>query len=425
MDSLEIALKSHREGDLSRAEAIYISLLEADPEQPEAIHYLGVLLHQKGRSAEAFELVHKSLQLAPFRAEWHNDLGNMLVETGFLHQAAEAFLNALEIDAVNPALWNNLGSTLEKLKQCGDAEAAYGKAIELDPQFVDALNNMGNLLASLGREIEAAQHYCKAYVIGPHEGKPKSMLGIAHYKLGQIDRAAEIYRQWMKEEPENPVPRHLYASCSGLDVPERASDAYIEKTFDEFSENFDVKMEQIAYRGHELVLGALSSRMRPEGKLIGLDAGCGTGLCGPLVRPYLSRLVGVDLSSGMLEAARRREVYDELVRMELTSYLDNHPGAFDLIVSSDTLSYFGALFEVLGGMRRALKSGGLLIFTVEEAQDGHYRINPHGRYSHGRSYLREALGKCGFEGPAFETGVMRFEFGREVSSLLVSARARN
>ena len=52
-----------------------------------------------------------------------------------------------------------------------------------------------------------------------------------------------------------------------------------------------------------------------------LDAGCGTGLCGPLIAPYARRLVGVDLSERMLAQARARDVYDELVKGELTAYL--------------------------------------------------------------------------------------------------------
>ena len=36
-----------------------------------------------------------------------------------------------------------------------------------------------------------------------------------------------------------------------------------------------------------------------------LDAGCGTGLCGPLVAPYARRLVGVDLSEAMLARPAR------------------------------------------------------------------------------------------------------------------------
>ena len=73
---------------------------------------------------------------------------------------------------------------------------------------------------------------------------------------------------------------------------------------------------------------------------------------------------------------------------------------FDLIISADTLVYFGALEAVFDAAYRALRPDGLLIFTVEEAGDDQpetgYRINPHGRYSHSRAYVESALTAAGF-----------------------------
>ncbi len=422
---LQAALASHMAGDLSHAEALYRSILEGDPEQPDALHFMGILLHQTGVSDTGLEFVKQSLQHAPLRADWHNDLGNLLVERGDLVSAAEAFRNAVLLDSRNAHAWNNLGAVLERQGQTEEAESAYSFAIDLDPLFADALNNMGNLLSAQGKEVEAAHHYCRAYVIEPLEGKPKSMLGVAYYKLGRILDAAEVYRQWMQEEPENPTPRHLYASCSGNDIPERAANDYIEKTFDEFSANFDVKMEKLAYQGPRLIREALAKAGRPAGNLVGLDAGCGTGLCGPLIKPYCSRLVGVDLSSGMLDAAARLGVYDELLKAELTEYLAANKSAFDVIVAADTLIYFGSLDEVLNNAREALKSGGLLIFTIEEGEGGEiHALTPTGRYSHGRDYVRRVLADTGFDVLAIDFGTVRFEFGHPVDCLVVSASAR-
>ncbi len=422
---LEAALAGHMAGDLSRAESLYRSILEGDPEQPDALHFMGILLHQKGMSDEGLDLVKQSLQHAPLRADWHNDMGNLLVERGELAAAVEAFRNAVLLDSKNAHAWNNLGAVLARQGKIEEAESAYSVAIDLDPLFADALNNMGNLLSAKGKEIEAAHHYCRAYVIEPLEGKPKSMLGVAYYKLGRIREAAEVYRQWMLEEPGNPTPRHLYASCSGKDVPPRAADDYIEKTFDEFSENFDVKMEKLAYQGPRLIQEALARAMNPAGNLVGLDAGCGTGLCGPLVRPYFSHLVGVDLSSGMLDAAGRLGVYDELVKMELTEYLAANKSVFDVILAADTLIYFGALDEVLNQAHEALKPGGLLIFTIEEGMgDENHVLTLTGRYSHGRDYVRRALAGAGFEVVALDSGTVRFEFGQPVDCLVVCAVAR-
>ena len=68
------------------------------------------------------------------------------------------------------------------------------------------------------------------------------MLGTAYYSLGRIAEAAQIYRSWLDDDPGNPIARHLLASCSGRDVPDRASDAYLEMQFDNTAQAFDSKM---------------------------------------------------------------------------------------------------------------------------------------------------------------------------------------
>jgi predicted TPR repeat methyltransferase len=155
-----------------------------------------------------------------------------------------------------------------------------------------------------------------------------------------------------------------------------------------------------------------------------LDAGCGTGLCGPLVAPYARRLVGVDLSARMLAQAGARDVYDELVKRELTGYLRDSPGAFDVIVSADTLVYFGPLDSVVSASADALRPGGRFIFTVEELIDGGpnaaYAIGAHGRYSHARQYLERVLSQANLQ-PEIASAELRLEAGVPVPGLVVRA----
>ncbi len=165
-----------------------------------------------------------------------------------------------------------------------------------------------------------------------------------------------------------------------------------------------------------------------RGHLDALDAGCGTGLCGSLIEPYVQRLVGIDLSSQMLAKARARNVYDDLVKAELTGYLLAHPESFGLIVSADTLVYFGPLEDALRAARAALRGDGLLIFTVEAADDKHsavgcgYRLNPNGRYSHRQSYLSATIGSAGFTLLAMEPANLRNEGGKPVAGFVITCR---
>jgi predicted TPR repeat methyltransferase len=257
------------------------------------------------------------------------------------------------------------------------------------------------------------------------------MLGVAYTVIGKMDEAARVYRDWLADTPDDPVARHLYAACTGEGVPERAQDDYIQTTFDSFADSFDAKLETLNYRAPELIARAFGEALarpnsRPSRRLRCLDAGCGTGLCGVLIASRVHHLTGVDLSANMLERARRHSVYDELVRSELTEYLESRQGAFDLIVSADTLVYFGALERVIGAAALALRSAGNLIFTVEDAGEigsaAGYRIQPHGRYAHARDYVERVIVDAALELMAVEPEILRKEAGKPVAGLLVSAR---
>jgi predicted TPR repeat methyltransferase len=142
------------------------------------------------------------------------------------------------------------------------------------------------------------------------------------------------------------------------------------------------------------------------------------------VTGYAARLVGVDLSAKMLVQARERKVYDELIKGELTAYLQSSPDAFDVIVSADTLVYFGALEDVIAAAARALRPDGCFVFTVEEligADDAaRYCLKPHGRYNHARRYVERLLTENGLR-PVVARAELRLEAGVPVDGLVVRA----
>jgi predicted TPR repeat methyltransferase len=427
-EAVAVAILLQRNGQLAEAQELYRRILEAVPAHPDALHYSGVLAHQQGRSSEAVALIEKSLAIAPDRADCYNNLGIVFQSTGSLEPAIEAYRRAIALDPAHANAYSNLGVLLRATGQPADAEAAYRTAIQLEPDHVDAYTNLGILLNGLQRTGEAAACYCKVITLRPRHKDARKLLALAHCTLGELDEAAAIFEQWLKDEPGDPIALHMHAACTGKAAPARAANAFIEQTFDSFAASFESKLERLSYRAPALVALMLEDAALPAAKQLDiLDAGCGTGLCGPLLAPYARRLVGVDLSDGMLALAKAKLVYDALEHCELTHYLSAHRETFDVIASADTLVYFGDLASVVAAVAGALRVNGLFAFTLEHAVDGTggrgYRLEFHGRYTHSRAYVETVLSAAGLQATIAEAD-LRMEAGVPVPGLIVRAVRR-
>ena len=143
--------------------------------------------------------------------------------------------------------------------------------------------------------------------------------------------------------------------------------------------------ERLDYRGPQLLLEAVR-RMQATPLRFGsvLDLGCGTGLAGVAFRPYCDQLVGVDISSGMVEQARAKGLYDRLAVGELVEFLAAEHGAqHHLALAADVFVYCSDLAPIAAAVARVLAPGGLFAFTVE-THDGHgVQLQGTLRYAHG------------------------------------------
>jgi predicted TPR repeat methyltransferase len=424
-EAVSFAILLQKNQQFDEAHALYRRVLETAPDHARALHYAGVLAHQRGRNDEALTLIERSLALVPDKADWFSNLGIVFQSDDRLDSAIDSYQRAIAIDPSHANAHNNLGVLLRVTGQPVEAEAAYRAAIRLNPEHIDAYTNLGILLNGLKRTEEAAVCYCKVITLRPKHREARKLLALAHCTLGQIGEAVKIYGEWLEEEPRDPIARHMLAACTGRDVPERASNDFVETTFDGFASSFESKLGRLSYRAPSLVAATLEeSGIEPSHRLDVLDAGCGTGLCGAIVAPFARRLVGVDLSEGMLAHAKDKNVYHALMKAELTEYLRDNSQAFDLIVSADTLVYFGDLKGVIAAVAGALRPNGLFVFTLEHAVGDstgvNYRLEPHGRYSHAQAYVEQSLNLFDLQSKIIQAE-LRMEAGAPVQGLVIRA----
>ncbi|WP_425521776.1 tetratricopeptide repeat protein [Xanthomonas vesicatoria] len=427
---LHSAIQAHRAGKLDQAAQAYAQLLEVQPGHAQALHYHGVLLHQQGKSAAAVAAISQALQLAPAHPDACNNLGNVHRECGSLSDAEQCYRHALALQPAHADALANLAAVLEAQRRPEEAFLTYAALLHTYPDSAHGHYLLGLFLRNNAQDAEHLQQSVgclqQACTLSPDHLPAREALGTGLYLLGEHVQAQQVYRDWLARDPGNAVAAHMLAACGGTVAPPRASDTYVRELFDGFADSFDEQLVcNLDYRAPHCMLQALQACLHaPTATLDILDAGCGTGLCAPLLRPYASHLAGVDLSPGMVAKARARGGYDALELAELTAYLQAHPQRWDVIGSADTLVYFGALHPVLTAAAAALRPGGVIVFTVEalDAAGDVVHLDASGRYQHSQAHVEAALLGAGLRLIDLQADVLRSERGQPVRGWVVTAR---
>jgi len=186
-------------------------------------------------------------------------------------------------------------------------------------------------------------------------------------------------------------------------------------------------LAKIGYSAPDLIGDLLAEMpLKKMRRLHVLDAGCGTGLCAKLLRPYAKSLHGADISVPMLEKAKKRKIYNDLTRSDLNAPATIPAGPFDLVVLADVLIYFADLAPILAPLGQRLKPGGWLLFTVEDGgtlDAPGYILGASGRYKHCEDHITQALTAAGLGRPKnLIRKTLRHEFGVPVEGLAIAAQ---
>ena len=188
-----------------------------------------------------------------------------------------------------------------------------------------------------------------------------------------------------------------WPALRGGEAPEAPPRQYVESLFDGYADGFEEHLvEVLNYRAPTILVDELRRMQRQFG--CALDLGCGTGLCGVLLKPLSKTLHGVDLSRNMVERAAARGVYDSVAHADVAQYLADTQQSYDLVLAADVFIYVGALEQVFAGVARVMPPGGVFCFSVEACEEGpDLALRPSLRYAHSPAYIHKLAGQYGFE----------------------------
>jgi predicted TPR repeat methyltransferase len=350
-------------------------------EQARAFFLRGLDHYQAGEFDAAERQFSASLALVPGRVSTLTNLGATRLKLGQPASALELLDQAVAHEADNAEAWGHRATALAELGRLEQALPAVEKALELDPRVGQAWSLRGSLLRDLGRPGEAAPCFERAI---EHGADPE----LNRYFLAGVAQGSA---------PAAP-PRH-----------------YVQQLFDGYAGEFDRHLvDVLRYRAPQVLVQGLQARRFENA----LDLGCGTGLCGPLLRPLAQRLEGIDLSAKMVRQAQATGAYDQVSQADLVEHLAATPRRHDLLVAADVFIYVGALDAVFAGARRVLQPAGVFCFSLEAAGDDEGLVlRPSLRYAHSERYIRMLAEEHGFAAETWARHPVREDQGKPIAGL--------
>lgn len=427
--------------------------IRINPQQAAAYCNAGAALQDLNRPGEALASYDKALQLQPGYALALNNRGNALRNLSCYDEALDSYQQAIAAKPDYAEAYNNHAAVLCKQRRYEAALLSCRRALQLNPKFAEALNQLGIILHAMHDFEAAVVQYARVLQIQPGHAEAYCNRGMALHKLRRFQEAVDSYDQALRINPrfanahlfranslhaleraEEAVTAYALAAEHGADVeqvnyalaalgvvaaPAASPPGYVKALFDQYADHFDLHLLDGLQYQTPAILVEMVREFAPAGTLDIVDLGCGTGLCGSLLKPFAKTLTGVDISPNMLEQAGKRAVYDHLACAEIVEFLGQRKDCCDVVLAADVFVYLGELAGIFAAARQALRAGGIFAFSVEESEREDVVLRPSRRFAHAEAYLRRVAQEHAFIIDKIDRRVIRQDHGLDLYGYLV------
>lgn len=208
VELLNQAVALQNQGRNRQAEAVYRQVLQQAPDQPDALHLLGLALSAEGQHAEAVERLERAAALIPGNAMVLSNLGVVYRRAGKLDRAVDAYRESIRLDPEYGDAFANLGKVLRMLDQHEAAIEAFSKAIQLNQRAVSAWLGWMNTLSAQSDYGGALEIGRRGLTQNPGKADLLVNCGIMAKRLRRMEECQEYFREALARDPD-----HLEALC--------------------------------------------------------------------------------------------------------------------------------------------------------------------------------------------------------------------
>jgi len=187
----------------SWAEYLARRAIEVDPEYPDAVAALGLLLLDLHRFGEALDYFDRYCELKPTDFQTLNNIGAFLGRYGRLKEAARHYRVALGVNPDCAEAHSNLGMILSMQGDQQRAMKHLEQARELQPRNAEVLTNLGTVAARLHDYERSRRHYHEALKADPRFTAAHYGLGVLQSALGRYEEAMQHFEQALETRPDD------------------------------------------------------------------------------------------------------------------------------------------------------------------------------------------------------------------------------
>ena len=207
----------YEDGHLDDAERAVRKLLHAQPDQPAALHLLGVIEHARGRDEVALALLEQAVATRPRDASFHNNLAAVSKALGRTRDAITHYRRAVELDPAYALAHNGRGAAYLDLYELSKARPHLKQALAIDPQLAMAEANLGALFERAGDPAEAIRPYRRVIDSGrvPPEHQPElvNTTALSVQLVGRPAEAEQWFRRAVEQRPDFPAAHSNLLLC--------------------------------------------------------------------------------------------------------------------------------------------------------------------------------------------------------------------
>jgi uncharacterized protein (TIGR02466 family) len=186
------AMKMHREGRQTEADALYARCLQLEPGNAKALRLRGILARHRKDLASSVRLLKQATTAIPQDPTLHGELGLSYMAAGDWQLADESFRTALNCDPESRRPLANLGALSQRRGRLAEAIELHRRYLELEPTDLEVRCNLANALMDAGCGEEALAECDRTLAISPGHPKVLATQGAVFCGLEQFERAVEV-----------------------------------------------------------------------------------------------------------------------------------------------------------------------------------------------------------------------------------------